>query len=255
MFTSDKEFQEHQVDNEGAPSTPKASPELFEDSLPHRPESGDVSIAFDGLDAEAILAEEASMIANEDDDKRKDAVDDEMEVADLFWDGEDAEMMDPISENSMVDALLGAGANTSDAQNTARRICSVQPPTEFMEIYGRSISDYAGMHRRNLNVCSLGALDLRTLKDNGEPWDFTKRSDRKLARDLVNQKDPEWIIGAPPCTAYSIRNHGINYKKMSKGKVRAMMDEGRLHLRFMCSLYRRQIDRGIFSSTSTQPAP
>ena len=210
MFTSDKDFQEHQVDSEGAPSTPKASPELFEDSLPHQPDPGADSVGFDGLDAEAIMSEEASMIANNDDDMKKDTDDDEMGIAELFWDGEDADMMDPISENSMVEALLDAGANTSDAKENAQRICSVQPPTNVMEIYGRSISDYAGMHRRDLNVRSLGALDLRTLKEDGQPWDFTKRSDRKLARDLLNQQDPEWIIGAPPCTAFSIWNHGTN---------------------------------------------
>ena len=52
--------------------------------------------------------------------------------------------MDPIPENATVEALPDAGANTSDATENARRICSVQPPTNVMDIYGRSISDYAG---------------------------------------------------------------------------------------------------------------
>ena len=98
-----------------------------------------------------------------------------MDIADLFWDGDDADMMDPIPEDAMVEALLDAGANTSDAAGNARRICSVHPHTNFMRIYGRSISDYAGMHRHYLNIRSLGALDLRTLKEDGQPWDFTKR--------------------------------------------------------------------------------
>ena len=115
-----------------------------------------------------------------------------------------------------------------------------------MELYGRSISEYANMHRRDLNVTGLGTLDFRTLKEDGQPWDFTKRADRKLARELINKLDPEWVLGAPPCTAFSLWNHGINYKKINKEKVHAMMEEGRLHLRFACSLYRRQIARSKF---------
>ena len=72
------------------------------------------------------------------------------------------------------------------------------------------------------------------------------RADRKLARQLISEQDPEWIIGAPPCTAFSIWNAGINFKKMDPAKVKAMIEEGRLHLRFMCSLYRRQIMNGKY---------
>ena len=70
-----------------------------------------------------------------------------------------------------------------------------------MEIYGRGgIMNEANGHRRNLNVKGLGALDIRTLKPHGDYWDFTKRADRREARDLVNQLDPDLIIGSPPCT-------------------------------------------------------
>ena len=146
----------------------------------------------------------------------------------------------------MVDALRCAGVIETYASDAAHRLCSMQPPVNFMEIYGRSISDSAGAHRRDLNVQGLGAFDLRTLKKDGTPWNFTLRADRKLARQLINEQDPEWIIGAPPCTAFSIWNASINFKKMDPAKVKAMIEEGRLHLRFMCSLYRRQIMNGKY---------
>ena len=76
------------------------------------------------------------------------------------------------------------------------------------------------------------------------PRDFCKWSDRKLAKDLIHTQNPDCIIGAPPCTPFSIWNHGIHFKKMDKDKVREMLQEGRLHLSFMCSLYRRQMARG-----------
>ena len=115
---------------------------------------------------------------------------------------------------------------------------------ELFGVYGKSISDYAGAHKRNSNVQRLGAFDLRTLKSDGTPWNFTLRAERKLARQHMNDQDPEWIIGALPCTPFSIWNAGIHFKKMDPAKAKAMIHESKLHLRFMCSLYRRQIMKG-----------
>ena len=98
--------------------------------------------------------------------------------------------------------------------------------------------------RRNLNVEGLNALGLRTTKPDGQPWDFCKREDGKLARQIVDEQQPEWIVGAPPCTPFSIWNYAMNYPKMNPDRVRAMVAEGRIHLNFVCSLYRKQIPAG-----------
>ena len=79
----------------------------------------------------------------------------------------------------------------------------------------------------------LGALDIRTLKPNGDCWDFTKRTDRREARELVNQLDPDLIIGYPPCTPFCLWNVNLNFKRMDKTNVAKMIAEGREHLRFM----------------------
>ena len=81
-------------------------------------------------------------------------------------------------------------------------------------------------------------------KPDGTAWNFNLRSDRKQARDLINKLLPTWIIGAPPCTAFTFWNRGINYKKMRAEEVRTIISEGRKHLNFMVSLYRKQIARG-----------
>ena len=52
------------------------------------------------------------------------------------------------------------------------------------------------------------------------------------------------VIGSPPCTAFSLWNRGINYKKMPIDEVRRRISEGRKHLNFMVSLYRKQLARG-----------
>ena len=81
-------------------------------------------------------------------------------------------------------------------------------------------------------------FDIRTVKPNGDPWDFDKRADRLEARRIVEEKQPKWIIGSPPCTAWCILNYGLTYRKMDPEKVKAMMAEGRRHLRCVASLYR-----------------
>ena len=199
--------------------------QLFEFSLPHdaAPDSDDI-----GLDEEQVQADDAAMVVIEQDaadglTTPKDS--DVMDVVDLFFDGEDASMMDPVHDSSMVDVLRGAGVLPAYAPEASKRLCNLKPPATFMEIYGKSISDYAGAHRRDLNVQGLGAFDLRTLKSDGTPWDFTSHADRKLARHLVNQLNPDWIIGALPCTACCIWNVGLNFKKTNPEKVRAMAEQ------------------------------
>ena len=38
----------------------------------------------------------------------------------------------------------------------------------------------------------------------------------------------------------------MNYPKMNKDRVRTLIAEGRVHLNFVCSLYRRQVERSKF---------
>ena len=149
-----------------------------------------------------------------------------------------------VDQNAMVNALLVAGVKPAHATEVASSMYSVR--SSFIEVYGKSIRDQLLVTRRNLNIDGLNALDLRTLKPNGEPWDFTKRADRKEARTMIDEQDPDWILGAPPCTSFSIWNYAINYAKMDADVVRAKLAEGRLHLNFVCSLYRRQVARGKY---------
>ena len=98
--------------------------------------------------------------------------------------------------------------------------------------------------RSNLNVEGLNALDLMTTKPNGQPWDLCKHEDRKLAQQILDEQQPEWVVGAPPCTPFSICNYAMNYPKTAPDRVKAMVAEGRTHLNFVCSLYRKQVLAG-----------
>ena len=114
-----------------------------------------------------------------------------------------------------------------------------------MEVYGRGGKvDEANKQRRNLNIKGLDAFDIRTERPAGKFWDFNRREDRKLARQLIRDKQPQWIVGSPPCTAYSAWNEKINYPKMDPSKVEQLKQEGHRHFQSCVSLYRRQLALG-----------
>ena len=114
-----------------------------------------------------------------------------------------------------------------------------------MEIYGRGkIMEAAHGCRRNLNIRGLDALDLRTCMDDGTPWDFNNPEHRRRARHLVETLRPTWLIGSPPCTAYTRLNWNWNYPKMDPQTVQAKIEEGRRHLHFIIGLYHLQLEQG-----------
>ena len=96
--------------------------------------------------------------------------------------------------------------------------------------------------RRSLNLKGLRAMDLRTTRDEGTPWDFNKRQHHHDARRLQSKDKPTWMIGSPPCTTFSIWNVDINLKKMDPSRVAAMIAEGKSHLRFCAERYRKQVN-------------
>ena len=130
--------------------------------------------------------------------------------------------------------------------NAKRFIASLtdRSPT-FMELYGRGkLIEAAHGCRRNLNLHGLDALDLRTCMDDGTPWDFNNAAHRRKARHMVETLKPTWLIGSPPCTAFTKLNWAWNYKKMDPADVQAKIEEGRRHLHFVIGLYQIQIDQG-----------
>ena len=145
--------------------------------------------------------------------------------------------------DAMVMALQTLGV---DAVEATRFVSSMfKKPTTFFEVYGRgSLSQQAQQQRRNLNVKGLAAMDLRTSKPDGKPWDFTLKSDQQLALDMQKSLKPDWLVGSPPCTDWSSWNIGINHKKMPPEEVQRRMKNARVHLKFVVKLYRIQLAEG-----------
>ena len=120
-------------------------------------------------------------------------------------------------------------------------------PATFWELYGSgNISHAANDHRRNLNLTGLRVLDLRSKKETGENWDFSRREDRELALALLDSEDPDWVVGAPPCTVFSLINANMNFPRLPPHVVKERLAAGRVHLKFVARIYRAQLRRGKF---------
>ena len=95
------------------------------------------------------------------------------------------------------------------------------------------------MSRRNLNIEGLNAMDLRTIKEDGTPWDLTQSADRKAACQKIAEDKPDWLIGSPPCTVFCQWNAYMNHpKNLDHDAVKKIIKKGRRHLRLKPSLYR-----------------
>ena len=77
----------------------------------------------------------------------------------------------------------------------------------------------AAARHKSLNVQGLEVLDLRTTRPDGECWDFTRKADRQWALRLLRELQSMWVTAAPPCTAFSVLNHSLNYPKLPPEEV------------------------------------
>ena len=168
------------------------------------------------------------------------------------------EGLDADDFTDVVTLLLGHGVPEVEAQ---RFVCSVVKASRsaeaknavgFFEVCGQGGLSRAARRHRGFNVEGLQVMDLRTLRPDGEPWDFTRAKDRRWAMRLVREQKPLWIIAAPPCSSFTHLNAVINYPRMDPAEVSRRMAEGMTHLRFVCRLYRHQIRHARFSCTNTR---
>ena len=92
------------------------------------------------------------------------------------------------------------------------------------------------------------SLDLTT-PYMGERWDFTKKSCREKAMELVRQDKPYLLIGSPPCTKFSIlqnlvRGKGLTHEQ--RDKFERDLAQAVKHVNFCVKLYHRQRVRGRY---------
>ena len=131
---------------------------------------------------------------------------------------------------------------------TKRYTCSIKQhdPVNVMEPYGRGRICKLANGMRDMNIVGLDALDLRSNRPDGAPWDFKINERREYAEQLVRDKTPRRRVGCPPCVAWSTLNQGLNYEWMDPAKGAQYMQEGRMQLAFACRLYLIHLEAGRF---------
>ena len=99
----------------------------------------------------------------------------------------------------MVGHLMALSVSASLARDSISSMRSTRATATFAEVdEGGAIVECANKARRNLNLKGLRALDLRAVKDDGTPRNFTLRADRKLDRELLDKDEPDWLVRRPP---------------------------------------------------------
>ena len=61
---------------------------------------------------------------------------------------------------------------------------------------------------------------------------------------MIVEQDTDFVIGAPPCTDSSQWNQDMNHPKIPEDVVKKRMEEARMHLKFMCEIYKDRHRRG-----------
>ena len=177
------------------------------------------------VEAHASAPDDHSMHEDLDTYNFHEEVDEALDGAvDIDYNGDDVEDSPDTVMNPLMDLLQTLGVDVLDAVDYCKRV--VRPmsicATTFGESYRPTLFEFYGQGnlvkashgpRRNLNLDGLRAFDLRTSKPNGEPWDFSRSSDRREARRHVEEEKPTWVIGSPPCTFFSRWNQAMKHKK------------------------------------------
>ena len=90
------------------------------------------------------------------------------------------------------------------------------------------------------------SLDLtRTDPKTGKAWDLSDPSIQRRIKKLVRECKPLFLIGSPPCTAFSVMQN-LNRAKRDPKVVEKEMNEARGHMLFCIELYKMQIRAGRY---------
>ena len=126
---------------------------------------------------------------------------------------------------------------------------------DIVEVYSQPrISQEAAMYSQNGMRLKPGwSLDLtRTNPSTGEAWNLADPKVQAQVMRMVTEDKPLFVVGSPPCTAFSQMQH-ISRAKRDPKIVEKELEDGRRHLKFFARLYILQIQSGRFVSCTNTP--
>ena len=127
-------------------------------------------------------------------------------------------------------------------ERTYRRERARQVKALVAEVYSRPRITQALRMMPHLSLRPGFALDITTVDDVGEEWDFTKAHMREKAYRMVEEQKPYCLIGSPGCTpfcalqALNAARHGWSPEEVERRRL-----AGVVHLEFVCRLYALQL--------------
>ncbi len=157
----------------------------------------------------------------------------------LGGDGDNMEIADDPEYAMMIMALgVDEGSHRRERRAAARRIVS--------EVYSPPRITRAISAMPNCGLTAGFALDLTcTDPEDGAPWDFDRADKRSKARRLLREQRPLILIGSPMCTAWCTWQR-LNALRRDGDLIRRELTRARLHLEFVVSLYREQLESGRY---------
>ena len=85
------------------------------------------------------------------------------------------------------------------------------------------------------------SLDLtRDDPKTGKPWDLSRPEVQSRVKKLIRQSKPLFVIGSPPCTAFS-SIQSLNKGKRPKEVVERELRDAEAHMKFCIELYEMQV--------------
>ena len=88
-------------------------------------------------------------------------------------------------------------------------------------------------------------MDLTTTDEQGNPWDLSDAQMQEKATNLVRTQKPLFLIGSPECKAWCSWQR-TNDLRRDPEIVRKEKLQARMHLKFVVTLYREQLDSGRY---------
>ena len=133
----------------------------------------------------------------------------------------------------------GVDISSKEAESLARLICDLHA-VDVAEVY--SPARLTAQCRR-LGLRGGFAVDLNAVKKNGEHWDLNREGDEQELMDVLEEEDPEFLIGSPTCTPFSPLRRLSDFKR-SPTIVKTEQEEGKHHIRGSVRAYARQLLHG-----------
>ena len=140
--------------------------------------------------------------------------------------------------------LQELGAVTNRSRGRERRTAFRRA---IAEIYSPPRVTAELLRQKNRQILPSFALDLTVLDpEDGQPWDFSRKSKQDKALKMLHNEVPYVLIGSPMCTAFSLWQRLNNAKSKDPAAVQRAYDRAVKHMEFVCMLYREQLAAGRY---------